>query len=78
MKTIAITIDEDMLQRVDRLAGKNRAVGPDDRLPRQSGIRCDFLTLMSKTRLTGFVSMLPAAKQRELKRALAHALQLDR
>lgn len=54
------------------------AVGPDEGLPRQSSIRCDFLTLMFKRRLTGFVSTLPVAKQRELKRALAHALQVDR
>ena len=53
-------------------------VGPDEGLPRVCGIRCDFLMLMSKRRLTGFVSTLSAAKQRELKRALAHALQLDR
>ena len=53
-------------------------VGADEGLPRESGIRCDFLTLMFKTRLTGFVSTLSAARQRELKRALAHALQLDR
>ena len=53
-------------------------VGADEGLPRESGIRCDSLTLMFKTRLTGFVSTLSAAKQRELKRALAQALQLDR
>ena len=48
-----------------------------DGLPRQSAIRCDFLTLMFKSRLTGFVATLPAAKQQALRQALAHALQLN-
>ena len=52
-------------------------VGPDDGLPRDSAIRCDFLTLMFKRKLTGFVATLPASRQGELKRALARALQLD-
>jgi mRNA-degrading endonuclease toxin of MazEF toxin-antitoxin module len=52
-------------------------VGADDGLPRDSGIRCDFLALMFKTRLTGFVAMLSEAKQIELRRALMHALQLN-
>ena len=53
------------------------AVGIEDGVRRDSGIRCDFLTLMFKTRLTGFVATLSAAKQVELKRALRHALQLE-
>lgn len=52
-------------------------VGPDDGLPRESAIRCDFLTLMFKRKLTGFVATLSASRQAELKRALARALQLD-
>ena len=52
-------------------------VGPDDGLPRDSAIRCDFLTLIFKRKLTGFVATLPASRQAELKRALARALQLD-
>lgn len=52
-------------------------VGPDDGLPRDSAMRCDFLTLMFKRKLTGFVATLPASRQAELKRTLARALQLD-
>ena len=54
------------------------AIGPEDGVPRPSAIRCDFLTLMFKRKLTGFVATLPAEKQIELRRALTHALQLDR
>jgi mRNA-degrading endonuclease toxin of MazEF toxin-antitoxin module len=50
----------------------------DDGVPRQSAIRCDFLTLMFKRKLTGFVATLPHGKQIELKQALLRALQLDR
>lgn len=52
-------------------------VGAEQGLPRESAVRCDFLTLMFKRKLTGFVGVLPASKQQELKRALRHALQLD-
>jgi mRNA interferase MazF len=52
-------------------------IGPDEGLPRPSAIRCDFLMLLFKTRLTGFVATLPIAKRQELRRALAIALQLD-
>ncbi|MBI4263133.1 MAG: type II toxin-antitoxin system PemK/MazF family toxin [Acidobacteria bacterium] len=51
-------------------------VGAEDGLPRESAIRCDFLTLMFKTKLTGFVATLSDARQEELRRALAQALQL--
>ena len=51
-------------------------VGTNDGLPRMSAIRCDFLTLMFKSRLTHFVSTLSRAKIGELNRALAHALGL--
>jgi mRNA-degrading endonuclease toxin of MazEF toxin-antitoxin module len=52
-------------------------VGSDEGLPKQSAVRCDFLMLMFKTRLTGFVATLPAGKRNELRRALMSALQLD-
>jgi mRNA-degrading endonuclease toxin of MazEF toxin-antitoxin module len=52
-------------------------VGPADGLPADSAVRCDFLTLLFKRSLTGFVSTLSAPKQAELRRALAYALQLD-
>jgi mRNA-degrading endonuclease toxin of MazEF toxin-antitoxin module len=52
-------------------------IGIEDGVPRNSGIRCDFLTLMFKAKLTGFVATLSAAKQMELQRALRHALQLE-
>jgi mRNA interferase MazF len=51
-------------------------VGAEDGLPRESAIRCDFLALMFKKKLTGFVGTLSADRQDELRRALAHALQL--
>jgi len=52
------------------------AVGTDEGLPRPSAIRCDFLTLLFRHKLTGFVSTLSPAKIRELDRALALALDL--
>ncbi|MCK6555034.1 type II toxin-antitoxin system PemK/MazF family toxin [Candidatus Binatia bacterium] len=51
-------------------------LGEQDGLPKTSAIRCDFLTLMFKSKLTHFVGMLPAAKLVELDRALACALDL--
>ena len=53
------------------------ALGPEEGLPRQSAVRCDFLMLMFKSKLTGFVATLPGGKQRELQRALMNALQLE-
>jgi mRNA interferase MazF len=53
-------------------------IGSEEGIPRQSAIRCDFLMLMFKSTLTGFVATLPTARHTELKRALAYALQLDR
>ena len=52
-------------------------LGPDDGLPRTSAIRCDFLTLMLKSKLTHFVSTLSALKLAQLNHALAHALELS-
>lgn len=51
-------------------------IGSEEGLPRESSIRCDFLTLMFKRKLTGFVATLSTAKQAELRRALRQALQL--
>lgn len=52
-------------------------VGAAEGLPRDSAVRCDFLMLMFKRRLTGFVSTLSAPKRQQLRRALMTALQLD-
>lgn len=51
-------------------------VGADQGLPRTCAIRCDFLTLMFKAKLTGFVSQLRGQKLGELNQALARALEL--
>jgi mRNA interferase MazF len=51
-------------------------VGPEDGLPRESAIRCDYLTLIFKRKLTGFVATLSQAKIAELNRALRYALDL--
>ena len=51
-------------------------IGSDEGLPQKSSIRCDFLTLMFKRKLTYFVGTLTPDKQRELDRALSYALQL--
>lgn len=51
-------------------------VGPDDGLPRDSSIRCDFLVSMFKERLTELVGRLSARQLAELDRALAVALGL--
>lgn len=51
-------------------------VGAVEGLPKDSSIRCDFLTLIMKSRLTHFVGTLSQERKRELDRALAYALQL--
>jgi mRNA-degrading endonuclease toxin of MazEF toxin-antitoxin module len=51
-------------------------LGVQDGLLRTSAIRCDFLRLMFKAKLTHFVGTLSAAKLAELDRALACALDL--
>jgi len=53
-------------------------IGSEDGVPRESSIRCDFLMLMFKHKLTGFVGTLSDARQADLRRALLHALQLNR
>jgi mRNA interferase MazF len=51
-------------------------LGPEEGLPRVSSVRCDFLALMFKRKLTTFVATLPPRKVEELDRALAVALDL--
>jgi mRNA interferase MazF len=51
-------------------------IDADHGVRHRSAIRCDFLMLMFKRRLTRLVTMLPAGKMRELDRALAVALDL--
>jgi len=51
-------------------------IGPAEGLPRTSAVRCDFLTLMFKRKLTMFVSVLPPSRMAELDRALGVALGL--
>ena len=52
-------------------------IGPEDGVPKDSSIRCDFLTLMLKTKLTHFVATLSHEKKQALDKALAYALQLN-
>lgn len=51
-------------------------LGPEDGLPHESSIRCDFLTLMFKRKLTHVVGTLPANKLKELNHALRYALEI--
>ena len=51
-------------------------LGDEDGLPHESSIRCDFLTLMFKRKLTHFVSTLSATKLKDLDNALQYALEL--
>jgi mRNA interferase MazF len=51
-------------------------VGPEEGLPRVSSVRCDFLALMFKRKLTTFVALLPPPKVAELNHALSIALDL--
>ena len=52
-------------------------LGPNEGLPRACAIRCDFLMLMFKRKLTRFVASLPPTKMSELNRALAYAIELS-
>jgi len=56
--------------------GTEVPVGTEDGLPRGSSIRCDFLTLMFKRRLTTPVGRLGVAGLRDMDRALKVALDL--
>lgn len=51
-------------------------IGQEEGIPRSSAIRCDFLMLMFKDKLTTRVSRLSEPKLHELNRALARALEL--
>lgn len=51
-------------------------LGPEHGLPHASAVRCDFLTLMFKQKLTAWVATLASGKREELDRALAIALDL--
>ena len=48
----------------------------EDGLPRASAVRCDFLTLLFKQKLTHFVGSLSADKLKQLNQALEYALEL--
>jgi len=48
----------------------------EDGLPRASAVRCDFLTLLFKQKLTHFVASLSADKLKQLNQALEYALEL--
>jgi mRNA interferase MazF len=48
----------------------------EDGLPQESAVRCDFLTLMFKAKLTHFVATLSSTKVRQLDAALKYALDL--
>jgi mRNA-degrading endonuclease toxin of MazEF toxin-antitoxin module len=52
-------------------------LGVEDGLPRESAVRCDFLMLMFKSKLTQFVGTLPKNKLQDLNRALRYALELE-
>ena len=52
-------------------------LGSEDGLPRESAVRCDFLTLMFKRKLTHFVGALAPDKVKQLNRALQYALDLN-
>jgi mRNA-degrading endonuclease toxin of MazEF toxin-antitoxin module len=51
-------------------------VGPEEGVPRSSAVRCDFLMLMAKLKLTAFVGSLSERRLAELERALQIALGL--
>ncbi len=51
-------------------------IGTTDGLPRTCAVRCDFLMLMFKSKLTHFVGSLSQEKIKELDRALTYALEL--
>jgi len=51
-------------------------IGPGAGLPRVSAVRCDFLALMFKRKLSTFVGSLSPFQMEELNRALAVSLDL--
>ena len=52
-------------------------LGKEDGLPRTCAIRCDFLMLLFKSKLTQFAGSLSPRKVEELNRAISYALQLN-
>lgn len=52
-------------------------LGAENGFARESAIRCDFLTLMFKRKLTHFAGTLSAGKVRQLNQALRYALELS-
>jgi len=51
-------------------------LGREDGLPHTCAIRCDFLMLLFKSKLTAFIGSLRPPKIRELNGAIAYALQI--
>jgi mRNA-degrading endonuclease toxin of MazEF toxin-antitoxin module len=51
-------------------------LGREDGLPRSCAIRCDFLMLLFKSKLTQFAATLRPHKVEELNLAITYALQL--
>ena len=52
-------------------------LGREDGMSRDSAIRCDFLMLMFKRKLTQFVGTLSAEKIEQLNHALHYALEMS-
>lgn len=52
------------------------AIGPEEGVPRASAVRCDFLMLMFKSKLTTLAGRLSGQCLEELNGALARALDL--
>jgi len=52
-------------------------VGPEEGIPRSSAVRCDFLMLVFKDKLTTRVGNVSAPKLQHLNQALARALELN-
>lgn len=51
-------------------------IGAEEGIPRSSAVRCDFLMLMFKDKLTARAGLLSSTKLQELNQALARALDL--
>ena len=52
-------------------------LGREDGMPRTCAIRCDFLMLLFKSKLTTFAGSLQPQKIRELNRAISYALGIS-
>jgi mRNA interferase MazF len=51
-------------------------IGPEEGIPRSSAVRCDFLMLMFKNKLSKKAGLLSGPRLQELNHALARALDL--